>query len=119
MTKKRAAISAIAIALTIWRRRARNARKRKQRLWVMKWLINRHSQGASHQLMKELSTLDVSSYRNFVRMDSTTFEVLLNMVAPKIQKQNTVMREAISPGERIALTFLFLAHGMFQYRIIL
>ena len=30
--------------------------------YVGKWLINRHSQGAFHQLMKELSTLDVSSY---------------------------------------------------------
>lgn len=55
--------------------------------------------------------MDTSSYRNFVRMDSSTFEELLSKVAPKITYQNTVMREAISAGERLAVTLRFLATG--------
>ena len=80
---------------------------------MKEWLKNRNAQGAYHQLIKELSTIDVSGYRNFVRMDSSTFELLHNMVAPIIQRQNTVMRESISPGERIAITLRFLATGKF------
>jgi hypothetical protein len=37
-------------------------------------------------------------------MDQTTFEELLTLVSPLIKRQDTVMREAISPAERLALT---------------
>ena len=54
---------------------------------------------------------DVSSYRNFVRMDAASFEELLQMVAPLITYQDTTMREAIPPAERLAVTLRFLATG--------
>ncbi|CAB3221184.1 unnamed protein product [Arctia plantaginis] len=44
-------------------------------------------------------------------MDSECFEELLNMVTPLIQKQDTVMRESISPRERLTVTLRFLATG--------
>ena len=55
--------------------------------------------------------IDTSSYRNFLRMDSTSFEELLRKVGPKISLQNTVMRDAIPAGERLAVTLRFLATG--------
>ena len=61
--------------------------------------------------MRELRAIDVSSYQNFVRMNAATFETLLNMVAPLIFRKDTNMREAIPPGERLALTLRFLATG--------
>ena len=73
--------------------------------------MERASQGAFHQLMQELRVLDVSSYRNFVRMDAGTFKDLLQMVAPRITYQDTVMRAAIPPAERLAVTLRFLATG--------
>ena len=56
--------------------------------------------------MQDLHAIDVSSYRNFVRMNAVTFKTLLNMVAPLIFRKDTNMREAIPPGERLALRFL-------------
>ena len=42
-------------------------------------------------------------------MDSTSFEELLSAIAPKITHQDTVFRNAISPGERLAVTLRYLA----------
>ena len=89
-------------------------RRRKRRLrsmWVKKWLLNRGAHGAYEHLLQELKVLDVSSYRNFVRMDAATFEELLGMVAPLIIRKDTKMRQSIHPGERLALTLRFLATG--------
>lgn len=47
---------------------------------------------------------DKEGYRQWIRMDTATFEYLLEKVTPIILKQNTVMREAIPAGERLALT---------------
>ena len=55
--------------------------------------------------------LDVSSDRSFVRMDVSSFEALLTMVAPLITYQDTTFRQAIPPGERLAITLLYLATG--------
>ena len=48
--------------------------------------------------MRELQAMDVSSYLNFVRMNASTFEMLLTKVAPLIARN---MRDAIPPGERL------------------
>ena len=44
-------------------------------------------------------------------MDMNTFDELLRLVGPHISYQDTNMRQAISPGERLALTLRFLATG--------
>lgn len=101
------AAAAIAIAVTIKRRRKR----RNRAVWTREWILRRESQGAFNQLM-ELRLCDVSSYRNLVRMDASTFEELLTRVAPRITYQDTVFRQAIPPAERLAITLRFLATGM-------
>ena len=55
--------------------------------------------------------MDTSSYCNFLRMDSSSFEELLTAVAPLIAKSDTVFRDAIPPGERLSVTLRFLATG--------
>ena len=109
VNKRVVAIMAIALS-TIHRMQSRSriASKRRRKIWVKNWIKKRSIHGAYHQLMKELSCLDVSGYRNFVRMDSTSFETLIKMVWPKVKRQDTVMRKAISPGERLAITLCFL-----------
>ena len=101
----------LVVAILAKRLRKRRLSKRKHRFWVRKWLQNREKLGAYHQLLQELRSLDTSSYRNFLRMDSTSFEELLRKVGPKISLQNTVMRDAIPAGERLAVTLRFLATG--------
>ena len=69
--------------------------------------MNKEGQGAFHQLMKEISLFDTSSYRNFVWIVASTFGKILSMASSKIRRQDTVMRQAISPGERLAITLRF------------
>ena len=71
--------------------------------------LHRESYGAYHQLLQELQLMDTSSYRNFLRMDSSSFEELLSKIAPKITYENTIMRDAIPPGERLAVTLRYLS----------
>lgn len=100
----------VLVAILAKRLRKRKLSKRKHLFWVRKWLQNREKLGAYHQLLQELRSLDTSSYRNFL-MDSTSFEELLRKVGAKISLQNTVMRDAIPAGERLAVTLRFLATG--------
>lgn len=44
-------------------------------------------------------------------MDEDTYIELLNLVTPLIKKQDTVMRKAITPHERLSTTLRFLATG--------
>ena len=100
-----------AILVALLQRRKRRHIRRNRPIWTREWILNRESHGAYNQLLKELQLLDTSSYKNFVRMDAATFEELLCMVAPKITYKDTVMRQAVSPGERLAVTLRFLATG--------
>ncbi|CAH4034440.1 unnamed protein product [Pieris brassicae] len=81
--------------------------RRKRRTWVKNWLMKRHE--LSH--MNVMRHLEADEFRNFLRMDSECFEELLNMVSPLIQKQDTLMRESISPRERLTVTLRFLVTG--------
>ena len=110
----RIAIAVLAIALVL--RRRHRMRKRKNRVvWMRKWILKQENQGPFRQLMNELRLCDVSSYRNFVKMDAVTFEELLTSVAPRITYRDVVMRQAIPPGERLTITLRFLATGMDCY----
>lgn len=59
----------------------------------------------------ELNLQDSEYYKNFLRMCASDFEYLLEKVKPKIEKQDTVMRNAITVGERLAITLKYLAGG--------
>lgn len=52
-----------------------------------------------------------SSFHNFVRMSSSDFEELINLIGHKISKQNTNFRDSVSVNDRLALTLRFLATG--------
>ena len=96
------------VALLVSRRR----RRRKERcVWVRDWIRQRRERGAYHQLLQELRLTDAMSYRNFLRMNAATFDELLCLVAPLIRREDTVMHQAIPPGERLVLTLRFLATG--------
>ncbi|GFW89955.1 protein ALP1-like [Trichonephila clavipes] len=66
---------------------------------------------------------DSESYRRFLQMDVSTFEELVALVSPSIERKNTSMRKAIPAAERIALTLRYLATGetqsslSYQFRI--
>jgi hypothetical protein len=59
---------------------------------------------AYNTLLKELH-----EFRNYFRMDKTTFKMLLEKVRPQIERHYTKLREAISAAERLAVTLRILA----------
>ena len=104
----------LVIAIIIARRQRR---RRNRSVWVREWIKNRPQLGAYHELVQELKLSDIQGYRNFLRMDPATFELLLSKVGPLVTHQDTVMRKAIAPAERVALTLRFLATGNFNHYI--
>lgn len=75
-----------------------------------KWLLEKET--LTHlPLLKQLQQNEPDDFRNYLRMDSTTFERLLSMVKEGLTKQRTAMREPISPEERLIATLRFLATG--------
>jgi len=56
--------------------------------------------------MVELTTEDPGGFRNVLRMDKIDFEELLEKVTSVIQRQDTWMREAISPLDTAHITFV-------------
>ena len=71
-------LNAVAIA-----RRRRGQRRR--RMWVKPWIANRESEGSFHKLMKELEQ-DPEHYKNYMRMDLSTFEELVTQLEPLLKK---------------------------------
>jgi hypothetical protein len=83
---------------------------RKKRLWVRDRIGRRDSRGSS-TLLKELAAEDVNEYKICLRMAPQKFDALLDMVAPEIERQNTQMRDSISPGVMLEVTLYFMATG--------
>ena len=72
---------------------ALNEKKRKRSKWTKDWLLKR-DQISHTNLMKELK-LDPDEWRNYMRMDESTYLELLNMVTPFITGKDTVMRRCL------------------------
>ena len=82
-------------------------RNRFARLWVRPWIARRNQYGAYHALVQEWSSEDPSGLKNVLRMEMATFNELLEMVTPIIKRRDTLMRDSISPAERLAFTLSF------------
>ena len=63
--------------------------------------------------MRELDDEDPEGLKNFIRMDRSSFCFLLDKVSPLINKGDTTMRQAISAGERLAVTLCYLAYRIY------
>jgi len=64
--------------------------EKKKRFWMKEWLKKRNT-FSHHNLLDELRLSSPSDYRNYLRIDYTTFSELLNMISPMIEKQSTCM----------------------------
>lgn len=78
-------------------------KKRPKRLWQHNIYERRSSQGAYHNLLQEMRLTDQEKYFNYLRMSCDTFNKLLNIVGPKLNRIYWT-REPISSSERLALT---------------
>ena len=99
------AFTALALGLPL-----KSKRKRRRRKCAQQWYLCRERFGHTH-LLNELRNSEPDVYKKFLRMDEESFDELLELVRPYITKENTVMRSAISPFERLSITLRFLATG--------
>ena len=106
------------IALLLRRRRQRREQLPviQKRLWIRKIYQERKEKGEYHLLIRDMRLYDHSLFYQQFRMTPTKYEDLLNMVAPQIVK-SSLKREAISPGERLAVTLRYLVTGDAQTTI--
>lgn len=62
-------------------------------------------------LLRELKENNPDDFRNYLRMTDECFQVLLGAVRPYIEKQNTILRKAITAEQRLIATLRYLATG--------
>ncbi|KAG0716812.1 hypothetical protein GWK47_008766 [Chionoecetes opilio] len=86
------------------------------------WLAKK-SKKVFNNLLKEMFLEDSRGFYEFHRMSKDNFVKLLNLVSPLIRKQDTKLRKAVSPAQRLSVTLRYLATGEsrrsleFQYKI--
>ena len=89
----------------------KNSGKYKNRFWLRKIYSERKQKGEFKTLVKDLPLHDGFFFFNYFRVSHTIFEELLTWIAPYIQKQETKMREPISPRERLCVALRYLVTG--------
>ena len=75
--------------------------------------------GKDSRLKYNISILqhdDLAEFRSMLRMNPATYYELLALVGPELQRQNTVMRQAVTPDQRLTVTLHYLAHGKLNHR---
>ena len=88
-----------------------------KRVWKRPWLLRRNERGASDLLLKELRNEDLGEYKSVLRMTPDMFDILLSLVTPKIQQQDTIMRQALPARIKLEITLDFLSSGISYRRL--
>jgi hypothetical protein len=94
-------------------------KKRYRRHWMASFLERRNQ---NLNILEEVR-MDSCAFRNFTRMTANDFELLLQLIGPRIKKQDTNMREAVPLSRRLAVTLRVLATGdsyhtlMYTFRV--
>ncbi|XP_077511892.1 uncharacterized protein LOC144122188 [Amblyomma americanum] len=92
----------IVCSLLLRRRRAQKARRR--RFWVHPCWRYRDVEGQANALLPRLRARDEGFFRDFLRMPPSSFDTLLHLVRPVIERQDTPFRRSISAHDRLAMT---------------
>ena len=97
------------LLLIVVKREKQNRKKRSA--CVEPWLTRRTEFGAYSNLLNEFRIEDLIEYQKFLRISPEIFDELLGLIRSSITKQNTVMRDALSPSIKLAATIRFLVTG--------
>ena len=89
----------------------KNSGKYKIRFWVRTIYSERKQKGEFNMLVKDLRLHDELFFFKYFRMSPAIFGELLTWIPPYIQKQETKMREPISPRERLCVALRYLVTG--------
>ena len=102
----------VLLSLLMLRRRRRRLRAANRKTWVKSWVSRRQTQGACANIVRELNYEDPEKFRQYHRLDRTSFEEILALISPLIEKKDTQLRCSIKPIERLSVTLRFLATGL-------
>lgn len=86
-------------------------KQRKRRRWWMRSLYRNKNLYSGSMLLYDLKNEEGDHFKNCRRMTPETFNNLLNIIEPKIKKEDTQFRLSIPANERLALTLRYLATG--------
>ncbi|KAK4875845.1 hypothetical protein RN001_012267 [Aquatica leii] len=92
-----------------------NKSRKERRFWARQWILRRNRLGASDTLLKQLALENKEGYRNHLRMPKEKLDKLLSKVQHCIQKQDTVMRQAILPKLKLQVIFKIFSHIRFIF----
>ncbi|XP_036320482.1 protein ALP1-like [Rhagoletis pomonella] len=85
----------------------------KRKYWSRRWYLERHRYTHLRLLDSIRLCKELSDYENYFRISTESFDHILELISPYITKQDTVMRAAISPKEKLAVTLHYLATGSY------
>ncbi len=87
--------------------------RRRRTCWTVTWLTfeQRITYGMYHQLMHELERNHVPGFVRLMRMEPAMFREMERRLYDALVRDDTIMRNSISPGERLAVTIRYLATG--------
>ncbi|XP_026497887.2 uncharacterized protein LOC113402004 [Vanessa tameamea] len=89
-------------------------KKKKKRFWMRNLLKSRKMHGASNTLCANLNPAlecDVEDHDNFFRIPKNLFDDLLRKVEKRIEKKDTLFREALPARLKLEVTLRYLATG--------
>ena len=114
-------IAALALLLDDEDEEKENIQERSQ--WVQPWIARRKSDGAFYTIFQELKQENAEGFRGYVRLNTSSFEKSVELLAPSLLKKDTVMRECIKPEEMYCVALRYFASGEsfclleYQFRI--
>lgn len=88
-----------------------------KRLWTRPWILRRDERGSSALLLEEFRNEDLGEYKSILRMTPDLFDILLSLVTPKIQRIDTIMRQALPAKLKLEITLDFLSSGISYRRL--
>ena len=87
------------------------ATRHERKYWVHPINERRDDLGLYATLVQELRADDTGHHSQYMRMTVENFDIILGLVELHLRRQDTVMRPAIEPGLKIAVTLHHLAEG--------
>ena len=91
--------------------RQRKAKSKRKQRWMGKMYEERNHKGEYSLLVHDLRLYDHEMFFRYFRMTPETFDILLRLTVPIIQKKVTKMREPISVDQRLLVILRYLTTG--------
>ncbi|KOB77821.1 Uncharacterized protein OBRU01_03436 [Operophtera brumata] len=87
----------------------------KSRIWTRPWILRRPELGATNTIFSELQLEDPDEFRALLRMTVENFNTLLENITSMIQREDTVLREAIPARTKLQVALCYIVTGI-SYR---